>query len=130
MLTAWSRLRPKSTSRPPFGAAEPLTPIEDRGVGAIPSSDLRGIGLDLMIAILAPHDQPDLCSGGAAERHRRAGCGFHRPAHRAGGLGALAEPLPDTGRGSIDSSTPSRSAPPLCRPKYFTTATNTGSIGV
>ena len=36
-----------------------------------------GIGLDLMLAILAPHDQPDLGSGGVPQRHRRAGLGFH-----------------------------------------------------
>jgi hypothetical protein len=34
--------------------------------GAIPSSHLGGIGLGLMLARLAPDDQPDLGSGGGA----------------------------------------------------------------
>jgi len=42
-----------------------------------------------MLAILAPHDQPDLGRGGAAERHPWAGLGFHRPEARTRGLGAL-----------------------------------------
>jgi hypothetical protein len=33
-----------------------------------------GLGLDLMLAFLAPHDQPDL--GGIAEGHRWAGVGL------------------------------------------------------
>jgi hypothetical protein len=36
-------------------------------------------GLDLMATILAPDDQADLGGGSVAERHRRAGLGFHRP---------------------------------------------------
>jgi hypothetical protein len=57
---------------------EPLAPIEDAGVGAVPSSHLGGIGFDLMLARLAPHDKPDLGSGSGTERHRWAGDGFHR----------------------------------------------------
>jgi hypothetical protein len=30
-----------------------------------------------MLARLAPHDKPDLGSGGVAERHRRSGLRFH-----------------------------------------------------
>jgi hypothetical protein len=59
------------------GTDEPLAPIEHGRFGTIPSSHLGGIGLDLMPAILAPHDQPDLGGGSIAERHRRAGRGFH-----------------------------------------------------
>jgi hypothetical protein len=40
-------------------------------------SHLGRIGLDLMPAILAPHGQPDAAGGSIAERHRRAGFGFH-----------------------------------------------------
>jgi hypothetical protein len=56
---------------------EPGAPIEHGRFGAVPSSHLGGIGLDLMLAILAPHDQPDLCRGSASERHRRGVFGFH-----------------------------------------------------
>jgi hypothetical protein len=40
---------------------------------------LGGIGLDLVpaIPIPAPDDEPHAGRGGAAERHRRAGLGFH-----------------------------------------------------
>jgi len=37
-----------------FGADQPLAPIEQGPFGAITSSHLGGIGLDLMLAILAP----------------------------------------------------------------------------
>jgi len=43
---------------------------------ALPSRHLGGIGLDLMAATLAPHDQPDF-GGNTAECHRRAEFGFH-----------------------------------------------------
>ena len=59
------------------GTHQPLAPIEDAGIGAVPSSHLGGVGLDLMLARLAPYDKPDLGSGSGAERHRRAGLGFH-----------------------------------------------------
>jgi hypothetical protein len=45
--------------------------------GAVPSSHLGRVGLDLMPAILAPNDQPDLGGGSIAERHRRTGIGFY-----------------------------------------------------
>jgi hypothetical protein len=44
---------------------------------AVPLGHLGGIGLNLMPAILAPDDQPDAGGGSVAERHRRAGLGFH-----------------------------------------------------
>ena len=58
------------------GTDEPLAPIENAGVGALPSSHLCRVRLDLMLARLAPHDKPDLGSGSATERHRRACCYF------------------------------------------------------
>jgi hypothetical protein len=63
-------------------AAPPSTPYTSPGsrhrrLGAVASSHLGGVGLDLMPAILAPNDQRDLGSGSIAERHRRAGVGFH-----------------------------------------------------
>ena len=45
--------------------------------GAIASSHLGGVGLDLMPASFAPDDQPHAGRGGNAERHRRAAIGFH-----------------------------------------------------
>jgi hypothetical protein len=39
-----------------FGADQLLAPIEDAGVGAVPSSHLGRVGLDLMLASFAPHD--------------------------------------------------------------------------
>ena len=59
------------------GTDKPLAPIQNAGVGAVPSSHLCRVRLDLMLARLAPHDKPDLGSGSATERHRRAGFGFH-----------------------------------------------------
>ena len=47
---------------------EPLAPIEDTGAGAIPSSHLGGVWLDLMLARLAPHDKPHTGRGGLAGR--------------------------------------------------------------
>jgi hypothetical protein len=42
-----------------FGADQLLAPIEHWRFGAVPSSHLGRVGLDLMTAALAPHDQPD-----------------------------------------------------------------------
>ena len=42
-----------------LGADQPLSPIGHRCFGAVPLGHLGGGGLDLMAAILAPHDQPD-----------------------------------------------------------------------
>jgi hypothetical protein len=58
------------------GADEPLTPIGHSRFGAVPLGHLGGIGLDLMLAFLAPNDQPDAGGGSVAERHRRAEFGF------------------------------------------------------
>jgi hypothetical protein len=55
-----------------LGTDEPLAPIEHGRFGAIPSSHLSRVWLDLMLAFLAPDDQANLCRGSDAERHRRA----------------------------------------------------------
>jgi hypothetical protein len=65
---------------PPYRAAgcrvrnrPALVPIEHGRFGAVPGSHLGGIGLELMLAFLAPHDQPHAGRGGSPERHRRRG---------------------------------------------------------
>ena len=62
-LTACSR-KGEHTSRP--GRSAPSRPAIS-----------AGSGLDLMVARLAPYDQPCACRGGAAERRGKAGIGFH-----------------------------------------------------
>jgi hypothetical protein len=52
------------------GIAERLAPIEHGRFGALPTSHLSGIGLDLMPAVLAPDDQPGGGGGSVAECHR------------------------------------------------------------
>jgi hypothetical protein len=49
-----------------------------RHFGAALGSHLGGIGLDLMLAFLAPDDQPNLGGGSVAERYRWAGLGFRK----------------------------------------------------
>jgi hypothetical protein len=56
-----------------FGADQPLAPIGHGRFGAVLLGHLGRVGLDLVAAILAPNDQPDAGSGGATQRHRRAG---------------------------------------------------------
>ena len=41
-------------------ADQPAAPIESGDRGAVPSSHLGGIGLDLMLADLGPDDQPHI----------------------------------------------------------------------
>jgi hypothetical protein len=41
--------------------------------GSEVSALISGIGLELMLAFLAPHDQPNAAGGSIAERHRPAG---------------------------------------------------------
>jgi hypothetical protein len=44
----------------------------------VPLGHLCRVGLDLLVlTVFAPHDQPELGSGGATQRHRRAWLGFH-----------------------------------------------------
>jgi hypothetical protein len=43
----------------------------------VPLGHLGGIGLPLVAASPAPHDQPDAGGGSVAERHRWAGLRFH-----------------------------------------------------
>jgi hypothetical protein len=63
-------------------ADEPLAPLRNRHVGAILLRHLGGVGLDLMAARLAPHDQPHAGRSRVAERHRRPGSRFHQPSYR------------------------------------------------
>ncbi|MGA7862796.1 MAG: hypothetical protein WCA23_02155, partial [Stellaceae bacterium] len=53
------------------GADQPLAPVEHGHFGAVPSSHLEGIGLDLMLAALAPDDQPDAGLRGPFDRVKR-----------------------------------------------------------
>jgi hypothetical protein len=58
----------------------PLPSLENRGVGAIPGSHLRCVGLDMMLAGFAPDDQADLGRGGRSPPlcvtpKRRGSCG-------------------------------------------------------
>jgi hypothetical protein len=41
---------------PAFGAHQPIAPTEHGSFGAVPRSHLAGVGLNLMLAILAPDD--------------------------------------------------------------------------
>jgi len=52
-------------------------PIRDGHFRAIALGHLDMVGLDLMVAIKTPDDQPHARRGGVAERHGRAGFGFH-----------------------------------------------------
>jgi hypothetical protein len=61
------------TRRQPHKAAhKPRGPIRHGGLGTVSLCHLRGIGLDMILAALAPNDQPDAGGGSIAERHRRA----------------------------------------------------------
>jgi hypothetical protein len=46
------------------GADQPGAPIEHRACRAVPLGHLAGVGLDLVLTVLAPNDQPD--AGGGA----------------------------------------------------------------
>ena len=61
------------TRRQPHKAAhKPRGPIRHGGLGTVSLRLFGGIGLDLMLAVLAPNDQPDAGGGSVAERHWRA----------------------------------------------------------
>jgi hypothetical protein len=49
-------------------ADQPIAPIEHGHLGTVPLSVLAGVGLDLMAARFAPHDQPHASRSGAAPR--------------------------------------------------------------
>jgi hypothetical protein len=59
------------------GTDQALAPFEDGGFGAVSSSHFGGVGLHLVAAFPAPYDQPHTGRAGSAQRHRRAGLGFH-----------------------------------------------------
>jgi hypothetical protein len=56
------------------GTDQPLAPNEDCRFGNVPSSHLGGIGFDLMAAIEAPYDQPDLGGGAPAALIKPSAC--------------------------------------------------------
>jgi hypothetical protein len=58
-------------SAPAARTYEPISPIENAGSGAITPGHMGRVGLDLVAARPAPHDQPNASRSGVAERHRR-----------------------------------------------------------
>jgi hypothetical protein len=64
-------------------------PIEHGRFGSIPSRYLGWIGLDLMLAFPASHDQPDAGGGSVAERHRCAGLRLHGGQYAVAGMWLL-----------------------------------------
>jgi hypothetical protein len=60
------------------GTDQPLAPIEHGRFGAVPSSHLGRVGLNLVPTFFAPDDQPHTGRGSDAEHHRRARVRFHR----------------------------------------------------
>jgi hypothetical protein len=67
-----------------LSADKPLLPVGDGRLGTIALRLLGGVRLDLMMAFLAPDDQPHAGGGSGAERHWRTRLGFHRRADGAG----------------------------------------------
>jgi hypothetical protein len=57
-------------SVPTERAHEPIAPIENARPGAILPSHLGEVGLDLVAARLAPHNESDASQSRIAERHR------------------------------------------------------------
>jgi hypothetical protein len=59
-------LRPAHNHIDPAAAAcaahKPRVPVGDRRLGTVPLRHLGGVGFDLMAAIEAPNDQPDLAA--------------------------------------------------------------------
>ena len=53
-----------------LAADEPLVPVRDAEISAVALGHRSGIGLDLVAAIAAPHDEPRMGRGGAAECRR------------------------------------------------------------
>jgi hypothetical protein len=53
-----------------LAADQPLAPIGHRGFGAVPSSRLCRVGLDLVLTVLAPDDEPHIGRRCGAERRR------------------------------------------------------------
>jgi hypothetical protein len=67
----------KSTSRPPQREHISRLCQSNGGVGAVTLSHYRWIGLDLVVARLAPDYDPRAGRGCAAERRWWSGVGFH-----------------------------------------------------
>jgi hypothetical protein len=85
ILTASIQSEPKIPIFPIQGPAprtdEPLTPIGNGRFGAVSLRHFGGIGLNLMLAIPAPHDQANTGSSGIPKRHRGTGLRLHLTAH-------------------------------------------------
>jgi hypothetical protein len=62
---------------PTTGTDQPLMPIENRHLWAVPPRHFGRVRLYLMAARLAPYDEPHVSSRRTPERHRWAGFGFH-----------------------------------------------------
>ena len=85
--------------------------------------ELARIGLDLMPASSAPEDKPQLGLGRVAERHRRAGFGFHcrpdvrwlRPELTRCSIRAEISNIEPIGAGGAKKKERRAAAPPLMR---------------
>jgi hypothetical protein len=62
---------------PALRAYQPLTPIGYRHLGPVALGHLGGVGLNVMLARLAPYDKANMGSGGVPQCHGWAGIGFH-----------------------------------------------------
>jgi hypothetical protein len=65
-------------SAPTLAAQKPGVPVRDAHLGTLARSHLGRVGLDLVPAIEAPHDQPHVRQCGVAERHGWAVVPVHR----------------------------------------------------
>jgi hypothetical protein len=85
------------------GANEPRLPVKHGRLRAIAGGVLGRIGFNLMAAIPAPYDEPHAGRGSTAERHRRAGLGFHprRCRFRAATAARGRSPGVDAGKGAL-----------------------------
>jgi hypothetical protein len=58
-------------------AHQPIAPLGNGCLGAVPLGDLRSVGLGPVAARLAPDDKTDLGGSRVAQCHGRAGSRFH-----------------------------------------------------
>jgi hypothetical protein len=86
------KYRPNRLPAAAMGIDEPLGPIEHGRFGAVSSSHLGGIGLDRMLARLAPHDQPDAGDGGVARAFGGPRSDFIKPWRRRSAVSYLCFP--------------------------------------
>jgi hypothetical protein len=90
-LTASPQLPPCRCRGCRIGVDQPLAPAGDSRLGTMPASLLSRVGLASVTAPFTPDHKPHMSRGGAAERHRRGGRGFH--ALRAHQIGKAADPV-------------------------------------